>query len=191
MPVFDIAERMINPDHFSEKLIGAICEITFTLKHFAINAHTKPNGNVIEANDVFSAHVENIAILKNPPTIPRSPYKGRSNKKPHHCAQVANKKEEIDPAAAFEHTFTRQTFDSPVPSGYNDTFSPNPTIKSLVYSDSASYGNTAHTTETPAPASSTSSEFPSGKSTETAVSTQNSPSSSSNTSKSSQGIFFI
>ena len=170
--------------------IGAICEITFTLKHFAINAHTKPNGNIIEANDVFSAHVESIAILKNPPSIPCSPYKGRSNKKPHHRAQVANKKE-VDRAAAFEHTLTRQRFDSPVPSAYNDTFSPNPTIKSLVDSDSASYGDTARTTVTPAPASPTSSEFPSGKSTETTVSTHNSPSSSSNTSKSRQGIYFI
>jgi hypothetical protein len=54
MPIFDTADNMVNPDHFAEKLVGAMCEITFTLKHYAIGAQTKANGNVVEANDVFS-----------------------------------------------------------------------------------------------------------------------------------------
>jgi hypothetical protein len=92
MPVFDTADKLVNPDHFAEKLVGAMCEITFTLKHYAIAAQTKANGKVVEANDVFSAHVESVVILKNAPPLPRSPYKGKLTKIPHHRPQQeANK----------------------------------------------------------------------------------------------------
>jgi hypothetical protein len=56
----------VSPSRFAEKLVGATCEITFTLKHYAIRAQTKADGKVIEAYDTFSAQVEAVAILKNP-----------------------------------------------------------------------------------------------------------------------------
>ena len=35
MPVFDTNDTPVNPSHFSDKLVGAMCEVTFTLKHLA------------------------------------------------------------------------------------------------------------------------------------------------------------
>ena len=69
MLVFDTNDLPIIPDHFADKLIGTMCEITFTLKHYAIWKHMKPDGNVTEANDVFCAQVETVAILKKPPIL--------------------------------------------------------------------------------------------------------------------------
>ena len=101
MPVFDHADNSVNPDHYAEKMIGALCEITFTVKHYAIAAHTKANGNVVDANDVFSAHVESVSILKKPPTLPRSPYKGRPTKKPQHHPQHPTRAEQVNAAPTF------------------------------------------------------------------------------------------
>ena len=121
MPVFDTNDKLVNPDHFSEKLVGAMCEITFTLKHYAIGPQTKANGHVVEANDVFSAHVENVAILKNPPTLPRSPYKTRLTKRPHHLPQLPKRSEQVNAAAAFvphpdpEQKMTMPTFETSFP----------------------------------------------------------------------------
>ena len=78
-----------------------MCEITFTLKHYVIGPQTKANGNVVEVNNVSSAHVENIAILKNPPTLSRSPYKTRLTKRPHHQPQLPTRSEQVNAAAAF------------------------------------------------------------------------------------------
>jgi hypothetical protein len=96
MPVFDTNDLPINPDRFADKFIGAMCEITFTLKHYTIRRHTKPDGNVVEPNNVFSAQVEGIAILKNPPIIVRSPYKGKLTRRPHHKPQVPTGGEQIN-----------------------------------------------------------------------------------------------
>jgi len=101
MPVFDTADKPVNPDHFAEKLVGAMCEITFTLKHYAIAAQRKADGRLVEANDVFSAQVETIAILKKPPVIARSPYKGRLARRPHHRPQLPTRGDQVNAAAAF------------------------------------------------------------------------------------------
>ncbi len=66
MPVFDTSEAPISPDHFAEKLVGVMCEITFTLKHYAIASHRKADGSVVEANNIFLAQVETVDILKTP-----------------------------------------------------------------------------------------------------------------------------
>jgi hypothetical protein len=103
MPVFDTADKPVNPDHFAEKLVGAMCKVTFTLKHYVIAAQTKADGRLVEANDVFSAQVETIAILKNPPILTRSPYKGRLARslRPHHRPQLPTRGEQVNAAAAF------------------------------------------------------------------------------------------
>jgi hypothetical protein len=36
MPVFDTNDAPINPSRFADKLIGAMCEVTFTFKHITI-----------------------------------------------------------------------------------------------------------------------------------------------------------
>jgi hypothetical protein len=76
MPVFDTNDAPVSPDRFAEKLVDAMCEVTFTLKHYVIAAHKKADGSEMEATDVFSAQVETVVILKKPPTLARSPYKG-------------------------------------------------------------------------------------------------------------------
>ena len=78
LPAFDTNDSPINPDHFVNKLVGALCKVTFTLKHYAIGAQksSKEGESYVEAHDIFSAQVETVAVLKNPPSIVRSPYKG-------------------------------------------------------------------------------------------------------------------
>ena len=137
MPVFDAADNLINPDHYTEKLVGAMCEVTFTLKHYAIAAQTKANGNVVDANDVFSAHVENISILKKPPTLPRSPYKNRTTKKPHHRPQLPTRSEQVNAAAAFVPRFhsnsnSPRTSKSPAPSAFESPDSTDPSNTSVI-----------------------------------------------------------
>jgi hypothetical protein len=101
MPVFDTNDSPIAPEHFANKLIGALCEVTFTLKHYAIGVQRRDGAQDAEAHDIFSAQVEVVAVLKNPPLIARSPYKGRISKRPHHKAQVPTRGEQINAAAAF------------------------------------------------------------------------------------------
>ena len=101
MPAFDTNDSPIAPDHFSSKLIGALCEVTFTLKHYAIGVQKRDGGQDAEAHDVFSAQVEAVAVLKNPPLVARSPYKGRISKRPHHRAQVPSRGEQVNAAATF------------------------------------------------------------------------------------------
>jgi len=103
MPVYDTNDSPINPDHFVNKLIGALCEVTFTLKHYAIGAQkkSKDDGKDVEPHDIFSAQVESVAVLKNPPTIVRSPYKGRIIKRPHHRPQIPTRGEQVNAAEAF------------------------------------------------------------------------------------------
>ena len=103
MPAFDTNDSPINPDHFVNKLVGALCEVTFTLKHYAIGAQksSKEGESYVEAHDIFSAQVETVAVLKNPPTIVRSPYKGRIIKRPHHRPQIPTREEQVNAAAAF------------------------------------------------------------------------------------------
>ena len=78
-----------------------MCEVTFTLRHYSISGHKKPDGRVVEANDTFSAQVEAVVILKKPPTIARSPYKGRLAKRPHHQPQHPSRGEQVNAAAGF------------------------------------------------------------------------------------------
>lgn len=109
MPVFNVNDEPLNPNHFSDKLIGAMCEVTFTLKHFTISRNTKPDGRVVEANDVFSAQVETVAILKHVAVIPRSPYKGRLTRRPHHRPQIPLRGEQINAANAFVPQLSEST----------------------------------------------------------------------------------
>ena len=94
-------DRAINPDHFADELTGALCEITFTLRRYGIGFQMKPDGMRLEAHDVFSAQVEAISVLKNPPVITRSPYKGRITKRPHHRPQIPTRGGKLNAAAAF------------------------------------------------------------------------------------------
>ena len=138
MPVFDQGDNSVNPDHYAEKMVGALCEVKFTLKHYAIAAQTKVNGNVVDANDVFSAQVENVSILKKPPTLPPSPYKGRAGKKPKNRAQLLTRTEHINAAAAFiphvdldSKPATHGSEISP-PSTFDKMFSTDPDASSVV-----------------------------------------------------------
>jgi len=101
MPVFDTNDAPVDANRFADKLLGAMCEITFTLKHITIASRRKPDGNVVEATDVFSAQVESISILRNPPTLPRSPYKGRIRRKPQHTPQLPSRGEQVNSSMAF------------------------------------------------------------------------------------------
>lgn len=100
MPAFDTNGMPIIPNHFADKLVGATCEITFTLRHYTIEAHTKPDGRKVDANDVFSAKVEAVTILKNPPVLVRSPYRGQT-RRPQHRPQLPTRGEQVGAAVAF------------------------------------------------------------------------------------------
>jgi len=100
MPAFDTNDASINPNRFADKLVGAMCEITFTLRHYAIAAHTKPDGRKVDANDVFSAKVEAVTVLKNPPVVVRSPYRGQT-RRPQHRPQLPTRREQVNAAVAF------------------------------------------------------------------------------------------
>ena len=54
----------------------------------------------MEAHDIFTAQVETVAVLKNPPVIVRSPYKGQITKQPHHRPQVPSRGEQLEVNAA-------------------------------------------------------------------------------------------
>jgi len=101
MPVFDTNDMPISPARFAEKLIGATCEITFTLKHYAIKGQKVQAGNTSESYDTFSAQVEAIVILKNPPVLAPSPYKGRLTRRPLHRPQLPTRGEQLNAAEAF------------------------------------------------------------------------------------------
>ena len=100
MPAFDTNDASINPNRFTDKLVGAMCEITFTLRHYTIGAHTKPDGRKVDANDVFSAKVEAVTVLKNPPVVVRSPYRGQT-RRPQHRPQLPTRREQVNAAVAF------------------------------------------------------------------------------------------
>ena len=102
MPVFDTNDYPIKAELFADadKLIGAMCEITFTLRHYSISVQTKPGGAWVEAHDIFSAKVEAVSVLKNPPVIVRSPFKGRT-KRPHHRPQIRTRGEQVSAANGF------------------------------------------------------------------------------------------
>ena len=99
MPVFDTNDTSIGPNHFTEKLTGTTCEIT--LKHYAIRSQTKPDGRVMEPYDTFSVQVEAMVILKKPPILVRSPYKGHLTRPPHHRPQLPTRSEHVNAAEAF------------------------------------------------------------------------------------------
>ena len=134
MPAFDTNDRPINPDHFAKKLVGALCEVTFTFKHYAIGVPKKEGGQAVEAHDIFSAQVETIAVLKNPPPMMRSPYKGQLTKRPHHRAQIPTRREQVNAATAFK---SRRNIGSTstLPADELATASPAPSISTLVSDD--------------------------------------------------------
>jgi hypothetical protein len=101
MPVFDTNDAPVSPARFTEKLIGVTCEITFTLKHYAIKAQKGPASSVSEPYDTFSAQVEAVVILKNPPVLAPSPYKGRLTRRPLHRPQLPTRGEQLNAAEAF------------------------------------------------------------------------------------------
>lgn len=101
MPVYDTNDMPVIPGHFASKLVGATCEVTFTLKHFAIGRHRDKDGLWVEPNDVFSAQVETVAILQKPPVLAPSSYKGRQIRRPHHKPQLPSRSEQINAAQAF------------------------------------------------------------------------------------------
>ncbi len=114
MPVFDTNDMPIGPNRFAEKLVNAMCEITFVLKHITIAQHRKADGSVVDGNDVFSAQVETVAILKNPPILTRSPYKGRLTRKPQHHPQLPTRQEQVNATMAFvPHPSFGQMFPGP------------------------------------------------------------------------------
>lgn len=98
MPVFDTNDSPINPNRFTEKLVDAMCEVTFTLRHYAIGGNRAKG---VDANDIFSAQVESVVILKKPPVLARSPYKGRLTRRPVHKPQLPTRGEQVNAAAAF------------------------------------------------------------------------------------------
>jgi hypothetical protein len=100
MPVFDVTDAPVDPSLFANKLVGAMCEVTFILKHYSIAGH-QMDGKYAEANDVFSAQVETVAILKSAPVLARSPYKGRLLRRPQHKPQIPTRAEQINAAEAF------------------------------------------------------------------------------------------
>jgi len=55
MPVFNTNDALVGCDRFSEKLVDAMCKVTFMLKHYAIAGHRKAGGRDMESNDIFSA----------------------------------------------------------------------------------------------------------------------------------------
>lgn len=104
MPVFGTNGLPIKPDLFPDKLIGAMCEITFTLRHYTMGPQTK-EGVRVEAHDLFSANVEWISVLKSPPVIVQSPFKGR-NKRPQHKPQIPTRREQVVSQASVGSTST-------------------------------------------------------------------------------------
>ena len=90
MPASDTNDSPIDPDQFINKLVGALWEVTFTLKHYAINAQKEEGGQDVKAHDMVSAQVETVVLLKNSPTIVCSPYmyKGQMTKRPQHRPQI-------------------------------------------------------------------------------------------------------
>jgi hypothetical protein len=75
--------------------------LVFSLKHYAIGVQKRDGAPDVEGHDIFSAQVETVAVYKNPPVLVRSPYKGRTTKRPHHRAQIPTRGEQINSAAAF------------------------------------------------------------------------------------------
>ena len=72
-------DRPINSDRFADKLVGALCELTFTLRHYVIGGQMTLDVKEVGANNVsvFSAQVETVVILEYPLVVVCSPYKGR------------------------------------------------------------------------------------------------------------------
>jgi len=101
MPVFDTNDALVSPDRFAKKLVDEMCEVTFMLKHYAIASHRKAGGREIESNDIFSAQVETVVVLKKLPTIAHSPYKGRLTRPSHHRPQLPTRGEQVNAAVAF------------------------------------------------------------------------------------------
>lgn len=140
MPVFDTSDNPVNPNRFAEKLVGAMCEVTFTLRHYAIRGHKNSDGKWIDPNDVFSAQVESVAILTGPPVLVRSPYKGRLTRRPHHKPQIPTRGEQVNSALAFiprlDYGLVQPTLPTQLP-GTNADIETTTTTASTVFLDNS------------------------------------------------------
>ena len=151
MPAFDTNDRPINPDHFAKKLVGALCEVTFTFKHYAIGIQKKEGGHDLEAHDIFSAYVETVTVLKNPTAIVRSPYKEQITKWPHHRPQILTR-EQLNAATAFVsqlNSHSKSTFALPTATSNLASAGSTASISTLTSDDGLEYGEDQSTVHDP------------------------------------------
>lgn len=74
MPVYDVNDNLnTRADSWESLLLGALVEVTFTLKHFYMGVTPTRK----EAYDVFSASVESVSVLEKPAPVLRSPFQQR------------------------------------------------------------------------------------------------------------------
>ncbi|KAH9483663.1 hypothetical protein JR316_0003133 [Psilocybe cubensis] len=101
-PLYDSKDDLIQDiSVLEDKLVGALVEVTFSLKHYYITSKTdKPN-------DTFTAIIENITILKPPPTVSHGPYRSllSPKKKPARRIQtplgISTRGKQINAAKSF------------------------------------------------------------------------------------------
>ncbi|PPQ90115.1 hypothetical protein CVT25_012279 [Psilocybe cyanescens] len=99
LPLYNANENLdTKPETWERKLVGAMVEVTFSLKHY----HMATNSQRIEASDTFSAKVESLSILRPPPPVLRSPFKNlASPKKPPRTPQTPSRSQQIKAARSF------------------------------------------------------------------------------------------
>ncbi|PPQ83138.1 hypothetical protein CVT25_003715, partial [Psilocybe cyanescens] len=122
LPLYDANENLdTRPETWESKLVGAMVEVTFSLKHYHMAAnsqrveasdtfsakveshyHMAANSQRVEASDTFSAKVESVSILRPPPPVLRSPFKNlASPKKPPRTPQTPSRGQQINAARSF------------------------------------------------------------------------------------------
>lgn len=99
MLVFDEKEDIVgDPAQFESKLVGALIEVTFSLKHYYMAATSTRT----KAYDTFSAKIESISVLSPPPVVRRSPYKETIyTRKPKPMPQMPTRGEQVQAAKVF------------------------------------------------------------------------------------------
>lgn len=99
MPLYGADNNLdTRPDTWSDKLLGALVKVTFTLRHYHMVATaTRP-----DASDTFSAKVESLSILAVPTPILESRFRENvSPRKPRHLPQTPTRSEQVNAARAF------------------------------------------------------------------------------------------
>ncbi|PPQ82748.1 hypothetical protein CVT25_009302 [Psilocybe cyanescens] len=99
LPLYDANENLdTKPETWESKLVGAMVEVTFSLKHY----HMAANSQCVKASDTFSAKVESVSILRPPPPVLRSPFKNlASPKKLPRTPQTPSRGQQIKAARSF------------------------------------------------------------------------------------------